>query len=82
MGERNHKIEDQANSDYAEDAFTELATRFGMKALLKLISDQAITGGQGKLRIIVNDEVWEISAKCLLRKGPWVCCLAVMAGLG
>ena len=65
-----------------EDAFTELATRLGMKALLKLITDQALTGGTATLRIVVNDAVWEISAKCLIRKGPWVCGLALYCGLG
>jgi hypothetical protein len=62
--------------------FTELATKLGMKALLKLITDQALTGGTATLRIVVNDAVWEISAKCLIRKGPWVCGLALFCGMG
>lgn len=64
----------QHDSDVLEptEDLVDQATQIGMRALLTLIREQRFTGGQGTLRVEVDGVVWEISAKQLLFRGPWV----------
>ena len=51
--------------------FIEQASQIGLRALIELIHEQRLSCGRAALRIEVDGAVWEITAKCLLQKGPW-----------